>query len=89
MNNLVENLKAFFNSKSKEELKEIWRSGSHLDSVGLKVSDYLEQRGYHVKIVDDKINFEKVNINDNLGSDSYSNLFFYIQNLQWNQLLLN
>jgi len=76
MNNLVENLKAFFASKSKEELKAIWRSGAHLNSVGLKVSDYLQQRGYHVKIVDDKINFEKVNFNDNLGSNSYSNLFY-------------
>lgn len=78
MNTLVENLKAFFSSKNKEELKMIWQSGSHLDTVGLKVSDYLEERGFHVKIVDDKINFEKVNFNDNLGSDSYSNLFFSI-----------
>jgi hypothetical protein len=75
MNSLVENLKSFFASKSKEELKAIWESGAHLDSIGMKVTDYLEKRGYHVKIVDDKINFEKVNFNDNLGSNSYSNLF--------------
>lgn len=57
MNTLVENLKKFFSSKSKEELKAIWQSGSHLDSVGLKVTDYLKQTGCDVKIVDDKIKF--------------------------------
>lgn len=78
MNELVENLKAFFNSKSKEELKTIWQSGVHLDSVGLKVTDYLEQRGYHVRIVNNKLNFDKTNFNDNLGSNTYSNLFYFL-----------
>ena len=89
MNELVENLKAFLSSKSKEELKAIWKSGSHLDNVGLKVSDYLERKGYHVTIIDDKINFEKVNFSDKLGSDTYSNLFLYIKYYKWNQQHLN
>jgi len=76
MNALVENLKAFFNSKSDEELKAVWQSSSYMDAVGMRVSDYLERKGYHVKIIDDKINFGKVKFNDNLGSDSYPNLFF-------------
>lgn len=76
MNKLLDNLNLFFESKSREELRASWRSGSHLDSGGMKITDYLLQKGYHVVIKDSKINFEEVNINVNLGSDTYSNLFF-------------
>lgn len=88
MNELVKNLKAFFNSAKKEELKEIWQSGSHLDSVGLKVHDYLEQRNYHIKIVREDLNFEKTTFNKNVGSNSYSDLFFFYCNVLWKKQLL-
>ena len=46
MKELVESLKEFLNSKSKEELKAIWDSGNHLDTPnGYKVVDWLKQQG--------------------------------------------
>lgn len=46
MNELVDSLKAFFNSKSKEEIKAIWDSGNHLDTPdGYKVTDWLKEQG--------------------------------------------
>lgn len=79
MNELVENLKKAFASYSKDELKAIIQSGAHLSTVGMRVTDYLEQKGYHVKILDGKINFEKANFSDKLGPNTYSD-FFYIKN---------
>lgn len=76
MNKLLDNLNLFFESKSNEELRASWRAGSHLDSGGMKITDYLLQKGYHVVIKDKKINFEEFQINFNLGSNIYSNLFF-------------
>jgi len=46
MNGLVERLKEFFNSKSKEEIKAIWDSCNYLDTPeGYKVVDWLKQQG--------------------------------------------
>lgn len=44
MNKLTKGLIESLNSRSKEELKEIWESGDYLDEVGIKVIDLLENR---------------------------------------------
>lgn len=78
MSNLLESLNRLFATKSQAEIAELWAEGDYLDSSGIKVTDFLKQHGYSFVFKEDKINFGNLPINDNLGSESYSNLFFYI-----------
>jgi hypothetical protein len=80
MSTMLESLKNFLASKSKEEIAEIWSSGNYLDNGGLKATDFLVRYGYQVKVKPETINFERLKINDNLGSNSYSDLFYLNHN---------
>ncbi|QQT47803.1 Uncharacterised protein [Sphingobacterium multivorum] len=80
MSRMLESLNNFLASKTKAEIMEIWSSGNYLDYGGLKVSDFLERNGYQVKVKSETINFETLKINDNLGSNSYSDLFYINHN---------
>lgn len=77
MDTMLEKLQQKFALLSKEEILQAWDSGNKWDNCGPKAQDYLSKINIHLKFETPKRYFEKLKINDNLGSNSYSNLFFY------------
>ena len=76
MSHLLESLDHLFATKSKAEIAELWAEGDYLDSSGIKVTDFFKQHGFSFVFKEDKINFGNIKINDRLGSELYSNLFY-------------
>lgn len=76
MKEMLDSLKNFLATKSREEVMEIWSSGNYLDKGGLKVTEFLSSKRCSITFTNEKNNFESFKINNNLGSNSYSNLFY-------------
>lgn len=88
METILEKLKRKFLLSSRDEILKTWNSGNDWDKVGPKASDYLNPLNIQLEFQPPKIDFGNVKINDNLGSNSYSNLFFVKKSDKCNQLLL-
>ena len=90
MKTMLEKLKQKFALLSKEEILETWNSGNEWDNQGLKAKDYLNHVNIHWEFENPKRDFGNVKINDILGSNLYSNLFFYNKlYIKCNQPLFN
>lgn len=78
METMLEKLKRKISLQSREEILQTWNSGNEWDNQETKAKDYLCHVNISLEAEAPKIDFGNVKINDNLGSNLYSNLFFYI-----------
>lgn len=49
---ILDSLQHFLENTPDEEIKRIWESGNHLDKSGVKVIDWLKQKGIDIEIPD-------------------------------------
>jgi|GEM_PF-1777958 len=78
METMLEKLKRKFALQSREEILETWNSGNEWDTQETKAKDYLSHINISLGVGAQKINLGNVKINNILGSNLYSNLFFNI-----------
>lgn len=74
---MLERLKCKLALLSKEEILQTWNSGNKWDNSGPKAKDYLSIANVHFEFEAPKLDFGNLNINDNLGPNKYSDLFYY------------
>lgn len=76
METMLEKLKRKFALKSREEILQTWNSGKEWDIQETKAKDYLSHINIPLGEDPPKVNLGNVKINNILGSNLYSNLFF-------------
>lgn len=77
---MLERLKQKIASSSREEILRKWNSGNEWDNCGPKVQDFLNEISFHLEAESSEKHFENVEINNNLGSNIFSNLFYFTNN---------
>ena len=80
MTTMLERLKRKIASSSKEEILRKWNSGNEWDSCGPKVRDFMNEISFHLEADSPEKHFENVEIYNNLGSKTFSNLFYFSTN---------
>lgn len=89
MTTMLERLKQKLASSSKEEILKKWNAGKHWDSCGPKVKEYFNGQSHiHLEYERVQIDLGNMKINNILGSNLYSNLFFNLK-IQCKQQLFN
>lgn len=74
MNTILENLKLYFQSNSKEQIISDWAESEKYNSIGPKIGEFIEQTIYHHKIENNKEFWEfnslnNINTNPKFASD--------------------
>lgn len=75
MKTMLDKFKEVYNSLSHEKILEIWNSGNHYDNCGPKALSFIDE--INIPFENIPPDLENLEIRVNLGSEIYSNLFYF------------
>lgn len=77
MNTILENLKLYFQSNSKEQIISDWAESEKYNNIGPKIDDFIEQTIYHHKIENNKEFWEFNSLNNIITNPKFASDFLF------------
>lgn len=77
MGTILENLKLYFQSNSREKIISDWAESEKYDSVGPKIDEFIEQTSYHHKIENNEEFWEFNSLNNNTENPKFASDFLF------------
>ncbi len=77
MNTILENLKLYFQSNSKEQIISDWAESEKYNSIGSKIDEFIEQTIYHHKIENNNEFWEFNSLNNIITNPKFASDFLF------------
>jgi hypothetical protein len=77
MNTILEDLKLYFQSNSKEQIISDWAESEKYNSIGPKIDEFIEQTIYYHKIDNNKEFWKFNSLNNNITIPKFASDFLF------------
>jgi hypothetical protein len=78
MNNILEDLKKYFQDTPQEQIMKEWTETEMYDKVGPSIEEFLIKTKLYFKLEDEDLVFKETNTSNNIKNPNYTSGFFLL-----------